>query len=107
MLKWEGLKLGNICHTLSSLGTELAIVISRAECPEPPPSIKAGYLCELDFITQAKGQGTPRISHISHMTFSFLTPSISSVGTGNATALFSDSRSGGVWWGGSAGVQRS
>lgn len=35
VLKWEGIKLGSICPTVSSLGSSLAI-ISRAECSEPP-----------------------------------------------------------------------
>lgn len=90
-------KLDRVFHTLSSLGTDIAIVISKAQCSEP-------FFLHQDRIAlsarrihaQAKEQETPGISQIFHMIFSFLTLSIFSLKTQNSTDCSVDPRGSGA-----------
>lgn len=107
MLSWERLKLHRTCHAFSSLGPNLAIVISKEESSEP----FFLHLCQLgEFVHRLKGlkdRGTPRISQIPHRTFFFFISSISSLKTKNAADCSVDFRGRGDWGGGSARVEQS
>lgn len=94
MLSWKGLKLDGISHALSSLGNNLAIVISKAECSvffcQGRMSLSARRI-----YTQATGQGNPKdFTDFSHDLF-FLLSNISSLKTEKATDRWVDSRGGG------------
>lgn len=95
--KQEGIKLGSICPTLSSLGISLAI-IPRAECSEPSflHQDSRSLKNEEDAYT-GQGQGNTRISHKAFFFFFFWALNMSSLEIENEQGCSGDSMGIGVW----------